>query len=66
MRCGSSEYTEIFSKMNIALKEEDETFYWLELLYESELIDKHSFESVYSDCEEIIKLLSTITKTQIK
>ncbi len=52
--------------MTIALKEADESSYWLELLYASELIDKHSFESVYSDCEEIIKLLTTITKTQIK
>lgn len=57
---------DFYSKMNIALKEADETSYWLELLYESELIDQHSFESIYSDCEELIKLLTSITKTQLK
>ena len=55
---------DFYSKMNIALKEADETSYWLELLFESEYIDKAAFESVYSDCEEIIKLLTSITKTQ--
>ena len=55
---------DFYSKMNIALREADETSYWLELLFESEYIDKAAFESVYSDCEEIIKLLTSITKTQ--
>ena len=57
---------DFYSKMNIALKEADETSYWLELLFESEYIDKPAFESVYFDCEEIIKLLTSITKTQLQ
>ena len=51
------------SKMYIAYKEAQETKYWLELIYESEYIDKAGFESVNSDCVEIIKILSAITKT---
>ncbi len=55
---------DFYSKMNIALKECSETEYWLELLHESDYISKEQFESVYLDCEEIIKILVSITKTQ--
>jgi four helix bundle protein len=50
-------------KMSIALKEANETSYWLELMYQGEYIDKESFESIRSDSEEIIKLLVAIVKT---
>jgi four helix bundle protein len=50
-------------KMSIALKEANETLYWLELLYQGEYIDKQSFQSIGSDSEELIKLLSAIVKT---
>lgn len=50
--------------MNIALKEASETEYWLELLYESEYISKQLFDSIYAECQEIIRLLISITKTQ--
>ena len=50
-------------KMNIALKEANETLYWLELLHESEYIDKPSFESIRSDSAELVKLLAAIVKT---
>lgn len=55
---------DFYSKLNIALKEADETEYWIELLYESEYITKAQFESIYKDCEEVISLLVSITKTQ--
>ncbi|MEE3333884.1 MAG: four helix bundle protein [Ruminococcus sp.] len=57
---------DFYSKMNIALKECSETEYWLELLYESEFIDKRSFDNIYSDCKEILRILISITKTQKK
>ena len=52
------------AKMNIALKEASESEYWLELLHESGYIDDRSFESVYSDCKELLKLLTAILKTK--
>ena len=55
---------DFYAKMNIALKEADETAYWLELLYESSFLEKPSYESMFADCNEIIKLLTSITKTQ--
>lgn len=57
---------DFYSKLNISLKEASETEYWIELLYESEYITKEQFESIHSDCEEIIKILTAITKTQKK
>lgn len=55
---------DFYAKMSIALKEADETAYWLELLYEGGFIETPSYESMYADCSEIIKLLTSITKTQ--
>ena len=55
---------DFYAKMNIALKEISETEYWLELLHESEYIETKNFESIYNDCQEIIKILVSITKTQ--
>ena len=55
---------DFYSKMNIALKEASETEYWLELLHESEFITDNQFESIYADCKELLKILTSITKTQ--
>ena len=57
---------DFYAKLNISLKEASETEYWLELLYGSEYITKEQFESIHSDCEELIKILTAITKTQKK
>jgi len=50
-------------KMSIALKEANETLYWLDLLHEGEYIDKESYESIRSASDELVKLLVTIVKT---
>jgi four helix bundle protein len=50
-------------KMSIALKEANETEYWLELLYKGEYMDEQSFTSMHSDNEELIKLLVKIVKS---
>ena len=50
-------------KMSIALKEANETLYWLELLHQSEYIANQNFESIQIDSEELIKLLVSIVKT---
>ena len=49
-------------KMSIALKEANETLYWLELLHQSEYVDKQIYQSMSSDGEEIVKLLTAIVK----
>lgn len=57
---------DFISKLHIALKEADETAYWLELLHESEIIDKLCFDSMYNDLKEIIALLTASIKTSKK
>ncbi len=54
---------DFINKMNIALKEANESIYWLKLLKDSELISDLDFESIYLDNEEILRLLISIVKT---
>ena len=51
------------AKMFIAQKECAETEYWLELLYESKIINKEEFDSIYNDCQELMRLIVASTKT---
>ena len=50
-------------KLTIALKEANETEYWLLLLFESEYIDEKMFNSISPDIKELLKLLVSSTKT---
>ena len=50
-------------KMAIALKEENETEYWLSILKDVSYIDDRMFKSLNKDCVELIKLLTSIIKT---
>ena len=54
---------DFINKMNIALKEANETDYWIELLYQAELITKTSYDDLQPDSKELIKLLVSIVKT---
>ncbi len=54
------------AKMSIALKEASETEYWLELLYETDFIDKDIFEQLYADNCELLKILTSIVKSSEK
>lgn len=51
------------AKMHIALKEANETRYWLRLLYATEFLEHNQYESIRKDIDEIISLLSAICKT---
>lgn len=54
---------DFLSKLNIALKEADETEYWLDLLHATKYLDDKMFNSLNEDCTEIIKMLTAIIKT---
>ncbi|MDR3261059.1 MAG: four helix bundle protein [Tannerella sp.] len=54
---------DFINKMSIALKEANETAYWLMLMKDSDFIDEKSFSSIYNDCDELISLLVRIVKT---
>jgi len=50
-------------KMNIALKEANETSYWLLLLYKGDYISENIYNDYNNDCLELVKLLASIVKT---
>mgnify|MGYP003504554187 CR=1 FL=1 len=54
---------DFYSRLNIALKEAAETKYWLDLLKEADYLTTEEYNSIVIDCEELIKLLTSITKT---
>ena len=50
------------SKMNIALKEANETLYWLVLLNRTDYITDKEFQSIKSDIKELIAILTSVCK----
>ncbi len=50
------------AKMNIALKEANETEYWLKLLYKTEYLTEKEFKNIENDIKEIIAILVSICK----
>lgn len=78
LRCGTSvgamvreaeqgeSKADFIHKLSIALKEINETLYWLELLNETAYLSQQQFESINADATELIKLLISIIKTSKK
>ena len=79
LRCGTAigalvreaEYAQsppdFINKMSIALKEANETEYWLMLLNECEYIENDVYSSVINECQELLRLLiSTINTSKRK
>lgn len=55
--------SDFLNKMNVALKESNETKYWLMLLKDTDYISLNEFESLQKDSDEILKLLTSIVKS---
>lgn len=54
---------DFINKLHIALKEANETQYWLSLLYDSDYMTKKMYKSIQPEIDELIKLLVSIIKT---
>jgi four helix bundle protein len=54
---------DFINKLNIALKEADETLYWIKILHNGEYINEKEYESIYNDADELVKLLVSSIKT---
>ena len=54
---------DFLNKVNVALKEANETHYWLSLLHDTNYLNSKQYESLNDDCEEVLKLLISIVKT---
>ncbi|GLR17533.1 hypothetical protein GCM10007940_21480 [Portibacter lacus] len=54
---------DFLNKMNVALKEANETCYWISLLKDSKYISESTYNTVYPNSIEILKMLISIVKT---
>ena len=54
---------DFISKMSIALKEANETSYWLSILKDTQYIEEPIYLSMTKDCSELIKMLVSSVKT---
>ena len=54
---------DFLNKMNIALKEANETQYWIELLRDSGYLSSEESLSIYDNANELIRLLASIVKS---
>ena len=55
--CNAISKADFKSKSFIALKEARESLYWIELLKRNNYIDERQYQSIYEDCEELVRLL---------
>jgi four helix bundle protein len=55
--------SDFVSKLHVALKEANETMNWLNLLHDTDILSEKEFESMTSDCSELIALLVSSIKT---
>lgn len=58
--CRSRSDAEFFSKISIVLEEADETLFWLEILYEAEIVSQDRLQSLLNEYEEVVKIVNTI------
>jgi four helix bundle protein len=54
---------DFFAKMSISSKEAREARYWLRLIRDAEILDKQQTQELIDECEELIKILTSIVKT---
>ncbi len=55
--CYAVSKTDFRAKSYIALKEARESLYWIELLHRNNYLDDKQYNSIYADCEELVKIL---------
>ena len=63
---GGQSSRDFLSKMSIAYKEARETHYWLRLLMDSDVLHSKLGQSMIEDCEELLKIMTSIQKTTKK
>ena len=56
--CNAISRQDFRSKSYIALKEARESLYWIDLLHRNGYLDDKQYQSIYNDCEELVKVLT--------
>ncbi|WP_009036480.1 four helix bundle protein [Indibacter alkaliphilus] len=60
--CRTRSGAEFISKISIVVEEADETCFWLEMLFEAQLIDVETFQKLFKESEELLSIFSTARK----
>lgn len=63
---GGSSKKDFIQKLKISYREARETKYWLKLLKHSDILEQNLADSIIADCEEILRILTTILKSSQK
>ena len=75
LRCGTSiganvteaqkaqSIADFHTKMNIAMEEANEAYYWIRLLHKTDYLSQKEFASLEQDIKEIVAILTAICKT---
>ena len=54
---------DFINKLSIALKEANETEYWILLLRRTDYISQMKFDSIVQDCRAVVRILISIVRT---
>ena len=61
--CNAISKADFKSKSFIALKEARESLYWIDLLHRNQYLSDDQYQSIFNDCEELVKILVSRCKT---
>ena len=64
--CRARSNAEFYSKVCIVVEEADETMFWLELLWEADIVKQELLQSLYQENEEILKIMVISRKNSEK
>jgi len=64
--CRARSNAEFHSKVSIVIEETDETMFWIELLWEADIVKKELLENLYQENKEILKIMVTSRKNSGK
>ena len=61
--CDAESKADFVHKLQIALKETNETIYWLKVLYRSELMSQEQYDNLMKDADELYRVLTASVKS---
>ncbi len=64
--CRARSNAEYHSKISIVIEETDETMFWLELLWETNIVKQELLQNLYDENEEILKIVVVSRKNSQK
>ena len=64
--CRARSNSEYYSKVSIVIEETDETMFWLEILWEANIVKQGLLQNLYNENEEILKIMVVSRKNSQK